>query len=89
MTNWFKNLFMAISGFFKMAAKTAIGIAAADIGQFAIEIVSELHEKDLSGPGKRALAKRAIRTKYPNIQTAAINLAIETAWAIISDQVKK
>lgn len=88
--NWFKNLFTTISNFFKMASKTAIGIAAADIGEFAMEIVEDLHiRKDLKGYAKRTLAVNAIRSQYPDIQTAAINLAIETAWAIISDRMGK
>lgn len=88
--NWFKNLFTAISSFFKLAAKTAIGIAAADIGEFAMEIVGDLQARtDLKGSDKRTLAMNAIKSRYPDIQTAAINLAIETAWAIISDRVKK
>lgn len=79
-----------IGSFFKTAAKTAIGIAAAEVGPLAMEVVKSLHDKsDMRGSEKRGLAVATIRGKYPNIETAAINLAIETAWAIISDKVTK
>lgn len=88
--NWFKSLFMKIGSFFKTVATTAIGIAANDIGPFVIEIVQEIHDtQNMDGSQKRDMAVGMIKTKYPDIQTAAINLAIETAWAIISDKVSK
>ena len=88
--NWFKNIFGFVSKFFSRAAKTAIGVAAESISEMALEVVNGLESNGgLSGVAKKDLAIDLIKEKYPDIQTAAINLAIETALAIIRDIIKK
>jgi hypothetical protein len=78
-----------IGNFFKEVATTAIGIAASEIGPLAMEVVKGLHDNSgMSGSEKRGMAVATIRSKYPNVESAAINLAIETAWAIIKDRIK-
>ena len=87
MNSWFKRVFGIIGSFFKTVAQTAIGIAAEDISHLAMTVVTDLHNNSaISGPAKRNKAVDIIRETYPSIESAAINLAIETAWAIISDK---
>ena len=81
--NWFKNLFRSVGSFFRAAAKTVVGIAASEIGPLALNIVKSLHNsKDMSGSDKRDMAIGMIKEKYPSVGSAAINFAIEAAWAI-------
>lgn len=88
--NWFKRIFSKLSEFFMQAAQTAIGVAADSISSTAIEVVSKLDANhSLSGAAKRDIAIGTIKEKYPNIQTAAINLAIESAVAIVKELAKR
>ena len=83
---WFKRLFTAIGSFFKKAAVTVIGQAADQIQDLAIDIVKELASRDIKNAEKRGLAVAMIRERVPTIGTAAINLAIEMAWAVVAEQ---
>jgi predicted RNA polymerase sigma factor len=77
---WFKSLF-------SLVAETAIGIAADSIKESAIAVVKNLENKpDLNGTEKYNTAKDVLVKKYPSMQEAAINLAIEAAVAIIKDK---
>jgi len=88
--NFFKKMFGMFSRFFSRVAETAIGVAADSISATAIEIVGAIeNSSDMSGVAKRNLAVDKIRERYPDIQTAAINLAIETAVAIVKEILKK
>ena len=84
--NWFKKLFGMIGSFFKKAAITVIGQAADQIQDLAIDVVKELAGRGIPSAEKRGLAVAMIRARVPNIATAAINLAIEMAWAVVSEQ---
>lgn len=85
---WFKNLFKTIGNFFKTVAITAIGQAAEQVQELAIEVVESLANQDIDSSLKRDMAVTMIKARVPNIATAAINLAIEMAWAIVSDRLK-
>jgi predicted RNA polymerase sigma factor len=77
---WFKSLF-------SLVAETAIGIAADSIKESAIAVVKNLENKpDLNGTEKYNTAKDVLVKKYPSMQEAAINLAIEAAVAIVKDK---
>jgi len=84
--NWFKRFFSNALSFLQRAAKTVVGVAAEEIGETAISVVSLLEmNPELSGSEKRDLAVDNIRRKYPDVQSVAINLAIESALAIIRE----
>ena len=90
MNTWLKKVFCMFSRFFSRVAETAIGVAADSISATAIEIVGALENSPkMSGVAKRNLAVDKIRKRYPDIQTEAINLAIETAVAIVQEIIKK
>jgi len=90
MNTWLKKVFGIFSRFFSRVAETAIGVAADSISATAIEVVGRLEGSvELSGSEKRRLAIDTIRRRYPDVQTAAINLAIETAVAIVREIIRK
>jgi len=83
--DWLKNLFATIGSFFKRAAKTAIGVAARKLEKDATEIINrvEVDNPGISGKVKARMAYEMMRAKYPDVKTAAINLAIELAVALL------
>ena len=88
--NFFKKIFGMFSQFFSRVAETAIGVAADSISVTALEVVGNLENSTgLSGSEKKDRAVGIIKGRYPDIQTAAINLAIETAVAIVKEILKK
>lgn len=88
--NWFRVMLARASKFFFMAAKTAIGIAANDISKVVLEIVKDLEQHNqLSGKDKKRMAINMVKKEYPNAESAVINLAIETAVAIVKDLTNK
>lgn len=81
--SWFKSIFSYV-------AKTFIGEAAEELSDAAVSIVSELEKNPhLSGKEKFKRAEEALSGKYPSAESAAINLAIEVAVAIVRDQLSK
>lgn len=89
---WRDSMFSAIfgwfSGFFKRVAKTFIGKAAEEMSEAALVVVEALEEKNLTGEEKYRKAKKTLKDKYPSAEGVAINLAIETALAIVKDKLK-
>jgi len=82
MYNWFKS-------FFSQVAQTLLGVAAESIKDTALEVVNDLEKRpNLSGKDKYKKAESILREKYPDIESAAINLAIEAAVAIIKDRLE-
>lgn len=77
--DWFKSFFREVAG-------TAIGVAAEEMSEAAITVVGALEEEGVSGKEKYDRAKSALKDRYPSAESAAINLAIETALAIIRDR---
>lgn len=86
--NWLKKILGLVGSFFKRAALTALGVAVNELEEVATEVVRTVEEArpDLSGKEKYDIVFQKIKTQYPSIQTAVINLAIELAVAIIKDQ---
>ena len=82
-------LFGWTKSFFSYVAETVLGQAAESLSDAALDIVQNMESKqDLSGKEKFNQAKDVLAKKYPSIQTAAINLAIESAVAIVKDQME-
>ena len=75
IANWFR-------GFFKEAAKTATGVVVEEMQEAALTIVREA-ENAPNVHSKYEYAFKELKKKYPNAKTAAINLAINLAVAII------
>ncbi len=83
------TLFGWTKSFFTYVAETIVGQAAESLSDAALDIVQNLESKhDLSGKEKFNQAKDVLAKKYPSVQTAAINLAIESAVAIVKDQME-
>jgi len=79
---WFK-------GFFVKVGKTAIGIAAESISDYATHVVKEVDKRsDMTGKEKFNYAKDKLHDKYPSIEDAAIDLAIQAALALVRDKVQ-
>lgn len=86
---FFSSIFGWFKDFFSLVASTAVGMAAESISSAAIDVVKELDEHhSLNGTEKWTRAKRVLSTKYPSVESAAINLAIESALAIVKDKMK-
>jgi len=82
--NW---LWGSTKDFFSYVAKTAIGIAVEDIKDVALSIVQDMeNRKGLDGQEKFKLAHDTLKQEYPDAQTTVLNLAIESAVAIVKDQ---
>jgi hypothetical protein len=83
----FGKLFGWFKDFFGLVAETFIGKAAEEIKDAALEVVEELSKNpDMSGSEKWNKARNHLKEKYPSVESAAINLAIEAAVAIIKDK---
>ena len=82
MWNSFVNWLAGIGDFFKKAARTALGLFVDKMHDAALAYVTAA-ENAPAGTDKHAYAFRKLRAEYPNTRTAAINLAIELAVAII------
>lgn len=91
MKKFFKKLFGWMSDFFERAAKTAIGVFVDKMKEEAIRVVrdAELAPGSMSGKEKYDYAFDKLKRRYPDAETAAINLAIELAVAIITEELKK
>jgi hypothetical protein len=86
---FFSSIFGWFKDFFGMVASTVIGEAAESISETAMAIVEGLETKeDLSGAEKWDYARKELESRYPSIESAAINLAIESALAIVRDKMK-
>ncbi len=87
---FFSTIFGWFKDFFGTVSKTVIGKAAESIGETAIVVVEGLEKRgDLSGEDKWEYARRELEHQYPSITSAAINLAIESAVAIVKDKLSE
>ena len=85
--SFFSKIFGFFSDFFSVVAKTLIGKSVEEISETALEIVEDLERfPTLSGEEKYRKARDFLKSEYPSAKSAAINLAIESAVAIIKDQ---
>ena len=84
---FFSSFFGWFKSFFSVVAETAIGIAVESMKDTALAIVKNLEKKpDLKGSEKFNTAKNVLAENYPSAKNAAINLAIESAVAIVKDK---
>ncbi len=73
------TLFGWTKSFFTYVAETIVGQAAESLSDAALDIVQRLESKqDLSGKDKFNQARDILVNKYPSVEAAAINLAIES-----------
>ncbi len=87
MFNWMGNIFNWFKSIFSKVAKTAIGIATDRISQTALTVVESMeNHPEMTGKEKFNKAFNSLRYSYPNIETVAINLAIEIAVALVKDK---
>jgi len=86
---FFSRIFGFFSDFFQQVARTIIGQAVEEIKEAALEIVDEIESRhpNLSGEEKWKIAERKLSSRYPSFKSAAINLAIESAVALIKENI--
>lgn len=88
MWTWIKGIIA--SAFFKRVATTTIGVIADRIADDAMVVVRDVEVKNpnLTGVEKFNVAYKLVRQIYPDrnsVKQAAINLAVESAHAILMD----
>jgi len=75
------------AGMFFEVAVTSIGMAAEQMKETAADIVSAIEEdEELDGQDKFNIAWDVLSDKFPDSPEEAKNLAIETAVAIVKEQ---
>lgn len=82
------SVFGWLKGFFDLVASTVLGKAAESISKAAVEVVESLEGEDMNGKEKWEEAQRVLKEMYPSVEIAAINLAIESAVAIVKDKLE-
>lgn len=84
-----KGFFGGFGGFFAQVAQTAVGAAVEELKDVAMDIVDQIQSDwgdDVSGARKFNMAEDYMQDHFPDAQSAAINLAIEMAVAIVKDR---
>jgi hypothetical protein len=88
MLGFFSDFFSSVGSFFKRAAKTAIGIFVNSMEDAAISVVKDIEQNysEAKGTEKHEIVFNRLVAEFPDARTFVINWAIETALAIVKQE---